>query len=293
MKLGVVGSINIDMMFFLQQNLKRGETVFGDNFCILMGGKGANQAIMMRALTDQIVFCGAVGNDVYAEKALSHLKMMGLDTQCVYQKETNTGLALIQVVDGDNSIAVIQGANNQITKYDVDNFLALNSDLELIVTQLEINYDAIEYLLEQCHHKGIETILNPAPARELEDKLIDKVTYLIPNETEAEIIFRNKDFEAVVNQYQGKVLVTLGSKGVLFFDSNENIPKIEPAQKINVVDSTGAGDSFIAGFAVGMQKFRSVRESVRLGIRVASLTCQTMGAQGAYNQVRQMRSQYY
>lgn len=284
MKLGVVGSINIDMVYKLSQFLKQGETRFGSDFQVLMGGKGANQAVMMSALNDHVVFLGAVGQDSFGEDALKHLKQKNIDVSYISKKKENTGLAIIQLVDGDNSIAVIPGANIQIQKEEVDRFLDENSDLGLVVTQLETNLDSVAYLIEQCKLRNIPLILNPAPAAKLADGIIDQVAYLIPNETETELLFGSTDYESLVNRYQGKLLITMGSQGVMYYDGQK--ATVAPSQKLEVVDTTGAGDSFVAGFATGIANKRSMKEAVELGIKVASLTCMNMGAQGAYDQVR-------
>lgn len=284
MKLGVVGSINIDMLYTLEKFLQKGETLFGDNFQVLMGGKGANQAVMMSALNDNVVFLGAVGNDDFAKKALHHLESKNVNVGFISTKEKNTGLAIIQIVHGDNSIAVIPGANTQIKKEEIDHFLNENKDLRLVVSQMEINMDAVNYLIDQCHAKRIPIILNPAPAQPLSDEIIEKVDFLIPNETETEYLFHTDDFESLVKQYAGKLLITMGSRGVMYFDGN--VPVIAPALKIEVVDTTGAGDSFVAGFASGIGNNLGMKAAVELGIKVASMTCMCMGAQGAYERVR-------
>lgn len=286
MKIGVIGSINIDLVLKLERFMRKGETVIGKDFQLHMGGKGANQATMMTSLVDSVIFCGAVGNDAYAAKVLSHFEAIGLQRDFIYRKEGNTGLALIQLVEGDNAIAVVPGVNNMFTREDIDNFFEKNDDIGVVVLQLEINFDVVEYIITKCHNNGIKVILNPAPAKDIDKNLIDKVHYLIPNETEAELIFKTNDYKSIVEDNLGKVIITLGDKGVIFWDSNENVPKIIPARKINVVDTTGAGDSFIAGFSVGLIKNMSISEAIELGIEVASLTCESMGAQGAFERIK-------
>ena len=139
-------------------------------------------------------------------------------------------------------------------------------------------------MIDQCHAKRIPIILNPAPAQPLSDEIIEKVDFLIPNETETEYLFHTDDFESLVKQYAGKLLITMGSRGVMYFDGN--VPVIAPALKIEVVDTTGAGDSFVAGFASGIGNNLGMKAAVELGIKVASMTCMCMGAQGAYERVR-------
>ncbi len=286
MKIGVVGSINVDMVYKMPSFLKMGETKFGFDFQIHMGGKGANQAVMLSALNDDVVFLGAVGEDSFAEDALTHLKNKNIDVQQVSRKKANTGLAIIQLVDGDNSIAVIPGANILIETREVDAFLNNHPDLRLVVTQLETNLDIVEYLIRQCKLRNIPVILNPAPAAMLSRSIIDDVAYLIPNESETELLFNSTDFARLVEDHQGKLIITMGSHGVMYFDGTK--AETAPSQSLKVVDTTGAGDSFVAGFATGILHQRSLRESVEFGIQIASLTCMNMGAQGAYEQTRSL-----
>jgi len=284
MKIGVVGSINVDLVYSLPKSLKLGETLIGSNFQTLMGGKGANQAILSSALVEEVVFLGAVGNDSFGLNAVENLKNKGVGIDYISTKANSTGLAIIQLVNGENSIAVIPGANLEITEKEVDIFLDNNSDLSLIITQLETNIDAIFHLINQCNIRNIPIILNPAPAQNLSRELIDKIDYLIPNETETEFLFNTQDFEKLVTDFAGKLIITMGSKGVMYFDGQKAI--VSPSQKIDVIDTTGAGDSFVAGFAAGISNNEGIKTSVELGIKIASMTCMALGAQGAYETVK-------
>lgn len=284
MKIGVVGSINVDLVYSLPKTLKSGETLIGSNFQILMGGKGANQAVLSSALVEEVVFLGAVGNDSFGLNSVENLKNKGVGIDYISTKSNSTGLAIIQLVNGENSIAVIPGANLEITEKEVDIFLDNNPDLRLIITQLETNIDAIIHLINQCNVRNIPIILNPAPAQSLSRDLIEKVDFLIPNETEAEFLFNTQDFEKLVTDFAGKLIITMGSKGVMYFDGQKTL--VSPSQKIEVIDTTGAGDSFVAGFAAGISNNEGIQKSIELGIKIASMTCMTLGAQGAYEIVK-------
>lgn len=284
MKIGVVGSINVDLVYSLPKSLKLGETLIGSNFQILMGGKGANQAILSSALVEEVVFLGAVGNDSFGLNAVENLKNKGVGIDYISTKPNSTGLAIIQLVNGENSIAVIPGANLEITEKEVDTYLNNNSDLRLVITQLETNIDAIIHLINQCNSRNIPIILNPAPAQNLSSDLIEKIDYLIPNETEAEFLFNTQDFEKLVTDFAGKLIITMGSKGVMYYDGQKTL--VSPSQKLDVIDTTGAGDSFVAGFAAGISNNEGIKSSVELGIKIASMTCMTLGAQGAYENVK-------
>ncbi len=283
MKIGIVGSINIDVMYKVDRKPKQGETLVGNSYEINNGGKGANQAVILNSLEDDVVFLGAVGNDVFGCEAKTNFVNKSMLSK-VLTKKGNTGLAIIKVSNKDNEIIVFKGANDKITKDDIDEFLDNNLELEIIVLQLEINLESIKYLIFRAFDLGIKVILNPAPAIRLDKEIISKVTYLIPNEIEAETIFKTKDLEQIILDNQGKVIITIGKQGVMYFDGN--VPKIMPTEKIEVVDTTGAGDSFVAGFTSGIAQGLSLEGAISKGISVASITCQYFGAQTAYKEIR-------
>ena len=274
MKIAVVGSINIDMVYHLKEHLKVGETVFVDSYQVFDGGKGANQAVMLGAHNEQVVMLGCVGHDAFGSRAILNLQEKNICTEHIRIKKGYTGLAIIQIVNGDNSIVVVPGENLHLEKSDIDDFLDKNPDIEILVCQLEINFDAVEYLINECGKRNIPVILNPAPAAKLNQALIDQVSYLIPNETEFSIIFPNRDMYETVEFYKGKLVITLGSQGVLFYNGEK--AEIVPAEKIEVVDTTGAGDSFVAGFTTGIIRKYTLKEAIQLGIKVATITCQML-----------------
>lgn len=284
MKIGVIGSINVDLVYQLNSPLQLGETRFADTYDVLDGGKGANQAVLLKALHDSTVFLGAIGSDAMGAKAKKSLNQKALADD-VLMHDDPTGLAVIQLTEGENQIVVFPGANLTITPTDVDTFFQNHPDLDFLVTQLETNHDGVAYALKTAHQKGIKTILNPAPAPEAFDlDLLKSIDYLIPNEHEIMAIFGNVPMDTVLTEYPEKVIVTLGKEGVKYA-TGETIVHV-PAQPIDVIDTTGAGDSFIAGFVSALAQQKSLKAAVEKGIVVASLTCQRMGAQGAYAELK-------
>lgn len=283
MKVAVIGSINVDVIYHVDRMPVKGETLFGNSYEMKNGGKGANQGVILSALEDDVLFFGAVGKDVYGEQSLENFKNLGLNGN-VLIKEGNSGLAIIQITNQDNSIVVFKGTNDLINTNDIDTFFDNNKDIEVIVSQLEINIEAVKYMIRKAHSLGIKVILNPAPALYLEEEVVSLVDYLIPNETEAELLFGTSDLEAIIEKGQGKVLITHGSKGVLYYD---NGVKLAPAQDIDVVDTTGAGDSFVAGFTSGIMRNLPIKKAVERGIEVASITCMHLGAQTSYQKVKE------
>lgn len=284
MRIAVIGSINVDLMYKIEKKIDDGETMFAKQYDILDGGKGANQAVMLSALSDNTVFLGAIGNDSFSMNSIKNLEDKNLDINDIVIKDGNTGLAIIEVFNNNNTIVVFPGVNMMLSKEDVDKFLEKYQDIEVMVLQLEIKMDVVEHIVNSCYSKNIMIILNPAPATSLSSEVIEKIDYLIPNETETIHIFGNDNYEELVKKYKGKLIITLGEEGVMFYNGKTS-ERIE-AKKIVVSDTTGAGDSFVAGFAKSISKKIPLKESIENGIYIASLACLCFGAQTAYEVVK-------
>jgi ribokinase len=282
MKIGVIASINIDVFYRLDRFLSVGETTNVDEYKILLGGKGCNQAVMLEALGTSPVAFGALGDDPMEQMARQMLEEKGLSTTSILRKPGSTGLALIQLINDDNAITVIPGNNKNITKTEVDAFLREN-ELTHLVLCFETNMDAVVYIIEQAKIRDIKVIINPAPMREFPMSMLDSIEYFIPNEIEAKQLFGD-NLEAAVEQMQGKLVVTMGAQGVMYYEAGV---KQHPAESIKVVDTVGAGDSFVAGFSAGIYRGYSLTKAIELGTKTAALTCQYLGAQGAFEKVKQ------
>lgn len=283
MKIAVMGSINVDIIYTLKSSLNKGETRFADSYDILDGGKGANQAVMLKALHKNTVFLGAVGSDTMGQKALENLQSKDLSENILTHSEP-TGLAIIQIIENDNKIIVFPGANLTISYGEIDRFLEQHQDLNFVVTQLETPINSVLYFLQKAHNLGIKTVLNPAPApQDFDLDFLKFIDYLIPNETELFTIFGHRPIDEILSDFPSKVIVTLGEKGVKFSDG-DRINHLQ-AEEIDLVDTTGAGDSFIAGFVKGLSEKLDLKNAIKKGIQIASLTCQRFGAQGAYHEL--------
>lgn len=285
MKVGVLGSINMDIVYQVQSAPLKGQTVLGTTYDVLPGGKGANQAVMMSALSTDVSFLGAIGPDGFGNMAIAAFADKGVNSSNIVRTSEPTGIAIIELTQNDNSIVVIPGANMSITSKDVDTFFAVHQGLEAVVAQLETRLETVEYFLKQAHGKNILTILNPAPAQAITPAWMEFVDILIPNETEAGLIFDGMDLTTLVSSYPNRMIVTLGDQGVIYHDGLQVI-KV-PAQAVNVVDTTGAGDSFVAGFTHAYLKTNNIYEAILHGIAIASITCEHLGAQGAFLTVKQ------
>jgi len=282
MKIAVIGSVNQDLVYDLDRLPQQGETVFGGQYQLMHGGKGANQAMMLHALEPDVLFLGAIGNDVFGEMAKQYYREHQLELHLV-KKETSNGLAIVQLLDHDNQITIFKGANDLLNVEDVDLFFNQNPDIKIVVCQAEINVFTLRHVIIEAHKRNMQVILNPAPPVSLDQELIQKCTYIIPNELEAKDIFQTDGLNQIIRRYPKKVIITLGEEGAMYFD--EGIIKV-PAMNIAVKDTTGAGDAFIAGFTSGIANQKPLKEAVEKGIKTAAITCRYLGAQSAVDTIK-------
>ena len=288
-KICVVGSLNMDLVATGQRIPVVGETVLGETFSQVPGGKGANQAAAMGRLQGHVAMIGKVGEDAFGQALIQALAEAQVETKDVTKAPTSTGIALITVqADGDNAIVVVPGANAQLRPADIDAAKAAIEESEIVITQLETPLDTVTYALKLAKEQGKVTILNPAPAVPLADELIQNVDYLTPNETELAILSgmpteSQEELEAAAKAMMEKgvkvLIVTLGSKGCLVID--ENGTRQFPAFKVKAVDTTAAGDSFNGGVAVALAEGKSLEDAISFATKVGALTVQKAGAQSS------------
>lgn len=290
-RIGVVGSINMDMTVQAERIPLKGETLKGENLQYIPGGKGANQAVAMAKLGANVVMFGCVGKDAAGESLCKNLKDMGVDTTYIKEVEkAPTGLAIITVGENDNTIVVVAGANNEVTIDYVQSIQEALLKCDIVLLQHEIPQKTIEYVIEFCHENGIQIVLNPGPARPVKKEILEKVTYLTPNEHETVILFgKEHTFEELMKRYPEKLVITQGSRGVsTCLESGEVL--LVPARKANVVDTTGAGDTLNGAFTVAITEGKSIRDALTFANTAASLSTEKFGAQGGmptYDEVKQ------
>lgn len=275
----VVGSINVDLVFTSEIRPKAGETVMGSTFSTIPGGKGANQAVAASKLGAKSYMVGCIGNDQNGEFSINNLNLMNVDTSCIKKTDNApTGVANIVVAEHDNSIIVIAGANYEITKDDIDSWKDVILSADIVLLQLEIPLDVVEYTAELCRKNNVRVLLNPAPAVELPETLIDNVTYITPNEHELNIILgKQNNVDETIKMYPNKIIVTMGSKGVKYFDGCEM--KIVSSYNVDVVDTTGAGDTFCGGLAAALVRGDSLEEAIKFANKAAAISITKLGAQ--------------
>ncbi|QSX04943.1 ribokinase [Sedimentibacter sp. zth1] len=280
-KIVVVGSINTDLVFTSNKRPNSGETIFGNDFKTIPGGKGANQAVAASKLNAQVIMIGCVGNDLNGDFSIENFKKVNVNTSCIKRVDSHTGVANIVVAENDNSIIVVPGANYKITKSMIDEYKAVILSADIVLLQLEIPLEVVEYTLNLCDENNIKTVLNPAPAIKLSNETIAKSTFLTPNEHECKTILgldKDVDIVEIIKQFPNKLLITLGEKGVMYFDG-ENVVTI-PAYKVKAIDTTGAGDTFNGAFARAIVNNFSIKDAINFANKASSISVTKFGAQG-------------
>jgi ribokinase len=273
----VVGSINMDLVVQTDIFPNQGETTLGNLFTTVPGGKGANQAVAASRLGSPVSIVGCVGNDSFGEPLIQNLELEKVITTHVHKlDDASTGIANILLSGGDNRIIVVPGANEKLTKNrirEVENQIKAS---KLVMIQLEIPHEAIEETLKLCNEHNVPVLCNPAPAQQFDLNWLDQITYLTPNEHECNVIF-GTDFEEMANRYPNKVIVTLGKEGALY-SNGERIVRV-PGFSSNVVDTTGAGDTFNGALAHQLIQGMKFSEAVAFANAAASLSVEKFGAQ--------------
>lgn len=291
----VVGSLNMDFVVQVEHLPAAGETVLGRDFLMLPGGKGANQACAAGRLSPDslgVRMIGRVGYDVFADHLKASLSAAGVDVQAVHATRSQpTGVALIWVDRrGQNSIVVASGANMELRAADVEAMRAVFHGARIALFQLENPLDTVERALALARSEGLQTVLDPAPARALPAALLANVDILTPNEVEALMLLGRPvsrvaldDAPALaeaLHQLGPKTIVLkLGDQGCYFSSGGRGTHF--PAFAVKAVDTTAAGDTFNAALAVALAEGRSIDEAIPFANAAASISVTRLGAQAS------------
>ncbi|MFH0024757.1 ribokinase [Pseudomonas fluorescens] len=284
----VIGSLNMDLVTRAPRLPVGGETLIGHSFATVSGGKGANQAVAAARLGAQVAMVGCVGDDDYGVQLRDALLAEQIDCQAVSTVDGSSGVALIVVDDNSqNAIVIVAGANGAMTPAVIDRFDAVLQAADVIICQLEIPDATVGHALKRARALGKIVILNPAPAsRPLPADWFAAIDYLIPNESEAAALsgmpvdsLQTAESAAtrLIAMGAGKVIVTLGAQGSLF--ANGQGFEHFPAPKVQAVDTTAAGDTFVGGFAAALANGQSEASAIRYGQIAAALSVTRAGAQ--------------
>jgi len=286
-KLAVIGSLNMDIVVEADRYPKQGETIMGERVRFIPGGKGANQAVAAARLGAETAMIGAVGDDAFGEELLRSLQDDGVNVSGVKRVGgTATGIASIYVAGGDNSIVVVPGANAHVEPADIDRNEDKLREADIVLLQLEIPVETVEYAIKKAKELGKTVVLNPAPAQQLPSELFKYIDYMTPNRTELGwYTGLHADGETLVHAMSrlkemgvAHVITTLGDEGSAYLSNDGQDCKV-PGYKVDVVDTTGAGDCFNAGLALSIAAGHSLDEAVRYGSIVSALSVTKFGAQ--------------
>lgn len=284
----VVGSLNIDLVARVARLPVSGETVPGADFATVPGGKGANQAVAAARLGAHTALIGCVGEDAFGARLRAGLEEDGVDCRGLRTVAgTASGVALIAVDDaGRNGIVVIAGANGHLGPADVDAAEPLIAGARIVVLQLEIPFETVEHTLRRARALGKTVVLNPSPARLLPPALLGCVDYLVPNEIEAASLIGTPvvsvaDAIAAGRRLRtdgaGTVLITLGAEGTVTVGPDGE--RHDPAPRVDAVDTTAAGDTFLGGLCAALLRGRSLPAAIAFGQAAAALCVTRPGAQ--------------
>jgi len=282
----VVGSLNADLVVRAPRFPQPGETISGEDLQIIPGGKGANQAVAAARQGVPVAMTGRVGNDSFGPELIENLKRNHVDTSYVkIDEDSATGTAII-VVDpnGQNSIVLSPGGNGRVIPADLSDIPF--ADYRLLLLQLEIPVESVLAAARAAKERGVRVLLNPAPARALPEELISHSDFLLPNETELNLLTGQpvddipsaESAAHLLLERGGKnVIVTLGERGALLVN-REGATDI-PSFKVDVVDTTAAGDAFIGGFASALLEDGPLGDAIRYGCACGALAVTKFGAQ--------------
>ena len=290
-RIAVVGSANIDLITFGDSFPLPGQTIFGQDFDLGFGGKGANQAVAARLCGAEVAMVARVGSDLFGPATIANFQSQGIDTTYVRELQgLASGVAPIFVEpSGQNRIIVVKGANDRLMPADVDEAAPMLKQAACIILQFEIPIETVYYTIRFARANGIRCILNPAPGQPVDLAEVRNVDYLIPNETEAEAItglpVRNVEeaklcAEHLVMSGVPRVIITLGAKGAVL--ASNGASDLIPASQVATKDTTGAGDAFIGAFATFLAEGMPEMEAVSDACLYATLSTTRVGTQKSF-----------
>lgn len=287
-KILVLGSLNIDLVQRVPRLPQPGETLPGEDLKTFPGGKGANQACAAALLGGPVQMAGCIGNDVFAGRLIQALETAGVDARLVRRTDTASGSAVIFILpNGDNMIVISPGANAAVSAADALAAIETLNAGDLLLCQLEIPLDVVEIALRAAHQKQIVTLLDPAPARPLPERLLSAVSIVTPNQTEAAMLagcetapVSMREAQSCASQLHargaGTVIIKMGEQGCLV--SNQNGTAVSAGFQVDVIDTTAAGDTFNGALAVGLANGEDLLASATFANAAAALSVTKAGA---------------
>ena len=295
----VLGNSNVDFVFRIPRFHDPGETILAESLGIFFGGKGANQAITAKRLGGNVQFITKVGNDHYGKAYRHHLIKSGLNRKLILEdKKLPTGTAVIELTTkGENRIIAFLGANGSLSVNDLKRLERHWSGVCVFVTQLEIPLETVDRGLRTAKDQGAVTLLNPSPPIPLASHILSTVDFIVPNEVEAQLLTGikwkgDREIRKMANRLLDmgakNVIITLGPKGLFFKNRNEELWM--KAFRVNVVDTTAAGDTFLGGLATSLSENKPIQEALKFANGAGALATTKLGAQPSLPSRRELES---
>lgn len=282
----VVGGISIDLVAFMDRHPAPGESLLGDDFKIILGGKGSNQAVAAALAGCHSTMVSCVGTDLFTDFATDALEGFGVDTEFVAQVEGPTGIAHIRVdKSSQNNIVVIPLANFKITKEQVDGAFAQRPDAKVLLTQLEIPWEVNRHAISLAKSQGLTVVLDPAPASNPEPNAWELIDIVTPNESEAESLtgIEVKDEQSAkkaghwfLDRGVENAVITMGGQGVVLVNQKET--RLFAAPKVQAVDTTAAGDAFAGYLGALLSEGALLEQAIEMAVKAASISVTKLGA---------------
>ena len=282
----VVGGISIDLVAFADRLPAPGESILGDDFKIILGGKGSNQAVAAALAGTPSTLVSCVGTDVFTEFATDALEGFGVDTAFVRHVEGPTGIAHIRVAaSSQNNIVVIPLANFKITKSQVDDAFEKRPNAKVLLTQLEIPWEVNRHAISLAKSQGLTVVLDPAPASNPEPTAWELINIVTPNESEAHSLTgievtdeqsAKKAGQWFLDQGVENAIITMGGSGVVLVNKQET--RMFAAPKVQAVDTTAAGDAFAGYLGALLAEGSSLEEAIEVAVKAASISVTKLGA---------------
>ncbi len=302
-KICVVGACMLDLISYVPRLPSIGETLHGTRFHMGFGGKGANQAVMAAKLGGEVAMVTKLGQDVFGENTLKNFQSWGIDTRHVhFTDQAFSGVAPIAVnPEGHNSIIIVGGANDRLTEDDIEAARPDIAAAQIVVCQLEIPLEITLAALRIARQEGVKTIFNPAPARpNLPEELYQLSDIFCPNESETQLLTdmpvgtleeAEDAARILMERGAGTVILTLGERGSLLV--TDNTSERVPVERVNALDTTGAGDAFVGSLAYFLAFGKSLTEAIQRANRIAAISVLSSGTQTSFPEAKDLPSEIF
>ena len=281
----VIGSLNMDLVINTDRMPQAGETIHGKGFAHFPGGKGANQASACARAGGNVKMLGKVGDDAYGDILLKNLSQDGVNINGIERENISTGVAVITVFNGENSIILDKGANGLVDRDYIDRHIDAIDWADYIIMQYEIPMETVVYVAQIVKSKGKTLIIDPAPMMEAPSELYRMADIILPNETEtAQLVGEGNDDEASVKKMYElgckNVIMTLGKKGSIYYNGENMIN--QPAYKVKAIDTTGAGDCFTGSMVAALASDKTMEEALEFASKASAIAVGRRGAQPSF-----------